>query len=296
MAMDEQYLWDRTGKVDPEIARMEGMLARYRDRSSSGRGWRALAVAAAGLIAALMFSYRPASGWKVAMDGGQSRAVQEGQIVETGATGKATLNASSIGELNLEANSRLKVERTRMALSRGTMHAFIWAPPAQFVVDTPSATTIDLGCEYTLQVNDDGAGLLTVNRGWVAFQTGALESFIPAGAACRTRAGVGPGVPYFEDAAEGFRKGVAAFDASDGRAGVPEMLAAARTRDALTLWHLLVRTRGEDRDLVARRFGELVHGVNVAGLQAGDHGALDAAWNALGMGGTDWWRGWKQKW
>src|SRR5450432_1220834 len=208
--MADEYLWDGTGDPDPEIQRLEGLLAQYRDRGARNRFrgyWPLLAIAASVLIAALFAMHRPASEWELAMNGGQARTVTEGQTVETSATGTATLDASSIGEVKLESNSRLKVEHSHMALNRGTMHAFIWAPPAKFVVETPSATTIDLGCSYTLQVADDGSGLLTVDHGWVAFQTGALESFIPAGAACRTRPRTGPGVPFFEDAPENFRKG-----------------------------------------------------------------------------------------
>jgi hypothetical protein len=34
--------------------------------------------------------------------------------------------------------------------NRRTIHAYIWAPPGEFVVDTPSAVTVDLGCACTL--------------------------------------------------------------------------------------------------------------------------------------------------
>jgi len=38
-----------------------------------------------------------------------------------------------------------------------------------FVVDTPSASAIDLGCAYTLHVNEDGSGTLRTTLGWVGF-------------------------------------------------------------------------------------------------------------------------------
>lgn len=297
--MDEQYLWDGTGPPDPEVQRLEGLLGRYKDRGTRRnvvRFWPVIAIAASALVAAVLAVYRPASEWIVTLDGGKSRTVVEGQTIETGAASTATLNASFIGELKLESNTRLRVERSRLALRRGGMHALIWAPPAKFVVDTPSATTIDLGCEYTLQVGDDGSGLLTVDRGWVAFQAGAVESFIPAGAACRTRPLNGPGIPYFQDADAAFRGGAASFDRTNGQAGLAEMLQHARPRDALTLWHLLLRTRSHEREQVAARFAALVPGTDAAGLESGDRAALDAAWNALGLGETDWWRTWKQKW
>ena len=72
----------------------------------------------------------------------------------------------------------------------------------RFVVDTPAAKTVDLGCRYTLSVAKDGSGFLVVELGWVAFEWNKVESFIPRGAACATRVGHGPGTPYFLDAPE----------------------------------------------------------------------------------------------
>ena len=74
----------------------------------------------------------------------------------------------------LEPNTRVQLVEARgrehrMSLERGTIHARIWAPPKLFFVKTPSATAVDLGCEYTLQVDDAGAGLVHVVLGWVAF-------------------------------------------------------------------------------------------------------------------------------
>jgi hypothetical protein len=53
----------------------------------------------------------------------------------------------------------------RLALDRRTIRALIWAPLGQFVVDTPSAVTVDMGCAYTLQVDDSGAGLVRTSLG-----------------------------------------------------------------------------------------------------------------------------------
>ena len=88
--------------------------------------------------------------------------------------------------MQIEPGSKLSLTKAvkstqQLALEHGVIHAFIWAPPTQFVVDTPAAKTIDLGCQYTLSVAPDGSGELTVTMGWVAFQSGKLESFIPGG-------------------------------------------------------------------------------------------------------------------
>ena len=47
----------------------------------------------------------------------------------------------------------------------------------RFVVDTPSSKATDLGCRYTLTMQKDGTGLVTVETGWVAFQHDRNEAF-----------------------------------------------------------------------------------------------------------------------
>ena len=80
-----------------------------------------------------------------------------------------------------------------MSLAQGTIHARIWAPPKFFFVNTPSAVAIDLGCAYTLQVDEDGAGLVQVTHGWVGFEHERAGSFIPAACGVRHAPGRWPG-------------------------------------------------------------------------------------------------------
>ena len=103
----------------------------------------------------------------------------------------------------------------------------------------------------------DNSGILSVQTGWVAFQNGSLESFIPAGAVCHTRPRLGPGLPYFESASKELSNAIAEYDSTAGREGLSDIVSSVRKEDALTLWHLVVRTSGADRDLVVRRFAEL---------------------------------------
>src|SRR5205809_436148 len=82
------------------------------------------------------------------------------QPLETDATSQARVNVSTIGYVNLDPNSRLRLVETRdgrhqLALARGTLHAVINAPPGQFIVDTPSGRATDLGCAYTLHVDEE---------------------------------------------------------------------------------------------------------------------------------------------
>jgi len=115
-----------------------------------------------------------------------------GQMLETDSQSRASLQADDTGQIEVDPSTRLRLLTMgaglkRIALDRGTIHTYIWAPAGQFVVDTPSAMTVDLGCAYTLQVDDSGVGLVRTSLGWVGFKLNGRESFIPAGAACATR-------------------------------------------------------------------------------------------------------------
>jgi len=300
--MNEDWLWDRSGPPDPEVERLEKTLAplRYRYRSPRPRRPRAWAVGAAAAVAAaaamlIVWSTPRAADtqWQVA-----GARVRQGQVLRTGDE-SLTLSAEEVGRVDLGPDSELRAaSEKRLALDRGELHAFIWARPREFVVDTPSARAIDLGCEYTLHVDPSGDGLLKVALGWVAFSDHGRESFIPAGAECRTRKHGGPGIPYYEDAPDALRVAVEAFDRGQ-RGAVDPILSAARERDGLTVWHLLTRVDGPERGLVFDRLAELtpmLPGVSREGVVRGDAAMIDRCWDALGLENTGWWRGWERSW
>ena len=179
-----------------------------------------------------------------------------GEWLETDANSRAQIDVSSIGNVDIDENTRVRLLETRptehrLELARGKMSAHIWAPPRLFFVNTPSAVAADLGCAYTLEVDDHGSSLLRVTSGWVALELENRESFVPAGAACETRPSLGPGTPYFEDASNVFRQSLKTVDfdpdAKTRSAALVWILDQARPRDTLTLWHLLARVEGEDR-------------------------------------------------
>jgi predicted anti-sigma-YlaC factor YlaD len=186
-----------------------------------------------------------------------------GQWIETNAGSSATVKVGEIGSVEVAPNTRLRVVAARpgehrLALARGEIHAKITAPPRLFFVDTVSGTAVDLGCEYTLHTDEAGSGLLQVTKGWVSFQWRGLESLVPAGASCRTRPLVGPGIPYFDDASQSMRQALESFGFEKaGSAALNVILAEARVRDTLTLWHLLSRVEVEDRARVYDRIASL---------------------------------------
>src|SRR5262245_2153665 len=322
------YLWDKGGDADPEIERLERALSAFAQSSppppfsgpgarSSGIGarWIGIALLAASVAIAvgsltLAFRSRPApssAAWRVTKDGSRS-SWRVGGWLETGERERASFNVADIGEVVVEPKTRLQLVSTRdgdhrLALAHGTMHARIWAPPNQFFVETPSTLAVDLGCAYTLTVDDEGAGLVSVLVGWVGFKWGERESFIPAGSSCATRPRIGPGTPYNERVSPAFREALSTIDFSPVSPERPNalslVLGEATERDEVTLWHLLSRVPASDRDRVFDRLAAFVappSGVTREGIRAGDKEMLDAWWDALGLGSTSLWRTRSQQW
>jgi len=207
-----------------------------------------------------------------------------GGTLETDSSSRAKINIAEVGEVEVDPNSRLRLLETRstehrLALDRGRIHAQIWAPPRLFFVDTPSAQAIDLGCEYTLQVDDAGRSFLRVTLGWVELVRDGRESYVPIGAMCETRPGIGPGTPYFADASDAFTQALESFDFENGgEEAFIAVLKDSRPRDTFTLWHLLSRVDGIDRSRVLERMIKLVglpDGVTRAGVMRLDQEMLD---------------------
>ena len=148
-----------------------------------------------------------------------------GTWLETGDDDAARLEVADIGDVALGADSRLAVVGTsptehRLSLARGNLHARVTAPPRLFVIETPTATAIDLGCEYDLEVAADGAATLRVTSGVVELTDGARLVVVPMGACAvdpaRPRAGHAVGA---DRAAGAARRGRALRPRRPHRAG-----------------------------------------------------------------------------
>jgi anti-sigma factor RsiW len=241
------------------------------------RSWR-LAVAATAMVAlvgfaAWRFAQPPGTRWEVRrLEGAPAVGARSisgvgrvgiGEWIETDSRSRAMVTIGEIGSVEVAPGTRVRVLATRsdehrLALARGEIRATISAPPRLFFVDTPSGTAVDLGCEYTLNTDEDGLGLLRVTRGWVAFQWNALESLVPAGASCPTRPQIGPGLPYFDDASDAMKEALARFGLEKvERSAIDIILAESRVRDTLTLWHLLSRVETGERARVYDRIAAL---------------------------------------
>jgi hypothetical protein len=193
-----------------------------------------------------------------------------GEWIETDATSRAQIKIGQIGTVDIAPNTRMQLlaarpDEHRLNLSRGSISAQINAPPRLFFVETPASTVVDLGCAYTMTVDEAGAGVLRVTSGWASLEWGGRESLVPAGASGQTRPDVGPGTPVFEEATERLRQALLAFDfAEGGTTALDIVLGDARGRDTLTLWHLLSRVEAGERSRVFDRMvalGPLPNGV-----------------------------------
>jgi hypothetical protein len=326
------YLWDGRGEPDPEVERLERALLplRHQPRPLSLAeveprlaprpfgGFLVTLAAAAGVVVAVagprLFS---PPGWEVerlagAPRVGESVVADKGRLsvgdwLTTDAGSRAKLGIGDIGHAFIDAGSRIGLvdsgrRQHRLTMPRGVMHAKIWAPPGQFYVDTPAATAVDLGCEYRLEVDESGAGALSVLLGYVGLEWKGRGSYVPERARCLTRPQLGPGTPFYADASDAFQRALERFDfdsAGPERLGALLLvLSEARPKDALSLWHVLLRVEPGERGLVFDRLAELLpppRGVTREGVLRGDRAMLDSWWDLLEIGSMKFWRRWTRQ-
>lgn len=273
-----------------------GLMMLYTSNSKSQAGWEVTRV-----------SGDPRVGSRILGDKTKTGKLGLGQILETDDQSQASIRLEEIGEIIVDPHTKLGLNNSgvkRLSLEHGTVHAYIWAPAGEFVIDTPSAVAVDLGCAYTLHVDDDGNGLLHTTMGWVGFKLADHEAFIPAGAFCPTHRKSGPGIPYFEDASQDFRSALSKLNqqtsSPDEKAAALHMVVAqAHKQDALSLWHLLSRVPEPDRGEVYDRLAHFVPppaGVTREAILRLDQNMLDLWWNELGFGDVSLWRHWERTW
>jgi hypothetical protein len=260
-----------------------------------------------GAVAGSVWNYRAPDAWAVASIAGVPRAggdelrgesqLGSGDWIVTDSASAARLQVGRIGVADIGPGSRVQVERRgllrhHLSLERGTMSAVIEAPPRLFFVRSPSALATDLGCAFTLTVDDAGNSRLEVTEGWVELSEKGRISLVPAGMAAAATTGEAPGTPYSVELPDSVVRAVKRID--DGSATDADLdlvlaslsIATAphpdRQRSATTMWHLLQRTGGARRATVERRLNELAprpRGVTTEGILALDRRMLDR-WRA----------------
>ena len=197
---------------------------------------------------------------------GTEGILRVGNWLETEPGATADIKVADIGEIKLKSSSRLRLVETgpnqhRLELERGRLSARVSAPPRLFVIDTPAAKAVDLGCAYDMEVDEQGVTHVHVTSGSISLEGHGLVSWTPATYEATADRGRGPGTPVFRDAPQAFKDAVARFDAGDGGGWSISPLATivdeATKADIATLWNLLARTEGPDRIAVFQRLDEL---------------------------------------
>lgn len=250
---DDDYLWDRSGPVDAEVARLERLLRVHAHDAAAPRRvpsarslrsrrprWR-IALAAAAMLALCAIGmhswyqqrlhWDAGKPWQVVAQQGDVRidgrrqdaraALAPDGVLETGADATTRLRAAGIGEVALGRDSRLRLVETRsgrhrVQLEHGRLWARVWAPPGQFAVDVAGADVIDMGCEFLLEVDADGNGSLSVLSGWVQVDNLRREVLVPEGTRVRLHGDGAAGTPHAHDAGAEFVAALAAIDARPG--------------------------------------------------------------------------------
>jgi hypothetical protein len=291
---DDDYLWDRSG-ADPEVARLEELLAplkhdapldelRVRRRRSKLPFIIAGALAAAAAVVIIVkwprattepasyacgahasgFAFTARGGGSVACGGSSVPAgvLPVGGTLDTGAH-EAELAIADIGSAQLSPQTRVRLdgtsaERHQLYLERGRMDAFVVAPPRIFAVGTPSGQVTDLGCAYTLEVDENGSGSVVVRSGMVELEAAnGRVVVVPAGASARLLAGRRASLPLTKTADA--QLAAAVTDFHRGTAGALErVLAAAKATDAITVANLVRVVSDEKKRTVLERLAQLV--------------------------------------
>jgi FecR protein len=310
--MNEKELQDAAQRLPRSIEPPQDLWPGIRERIRRGKAgeggagprkyrplvWVPLALAAG--VAAILLVRPHGETWSVQRVAGAPRVndaplggsgtMRVGQVLETDDSSRATIAVGGIGRVDVQPGSRIRLVRAeatdhRLALAYGGIHAKVDAPPRLFFVDTPAGTAVDLGCEYVLETDSSGRGRLHVTGGYVEFAWGGARSVVPIDAYAETRAHRPPGIPYVSDAPAAL---VAALDsfafASRGAPALRTALDAARSEDAISIWHLLSRVDVAERGAVYDRLAFLVPppaGVTRAGALALDQKTLESYWGRI---------------
>lgn len=195
---------------------------------------------------------------------GKTSILNAGEWLETDSRSRALLRLGLVGQVEIDSNTRIGLvtsqsNEQRFSLVRGSIFVATNTPPRVFFIETPSGVAVDLGCAYTLQVDEAGVTQLRVTSGSVAMAFRDRESYAPTGTICLAKPLVGPGTPFFENASEPFRRELERLDFErGGSASLNRVLAEARASDAITLWNLLRRVEGDERSRVFDRLSNFV--------------------------------------
>ncbi|MDP1920407.1 MAG: FecR family protein [Myxococcales bacterium] len=233
-------------KYQPQPGRWERLATQPPKRRSSRPLLVIGGLLAAALVAAgVFFGIRPSISLptEIVSNGASRLTALTPRWLEVGTGESATVTIADIGTVTVDEGSRVRLKQTgptqhRLELERGTLHALVTAPPRLFVVDTPTASAIDLGCAYTLEVTDAGSRL-TVTSGLVSLAGKGREVTVLAGMRAMSAPNRPPTTPVSLDASAALVDAIDRFDRVADVTALDAAVLLARAQDAATLWHLL---------------------------------------------------------
>jgi len=316
------YLWDRSGAVDPVVADLEQTLSPLAFRSAehpltiparSRSRWPVFAAVAATLLVAVAsgllywrLQWPAGRGWPMELSTGAAARLETlavGQTVAIDGATTASIDIARLGTMNVLSNSQVTLNATASAkhllqLDRGSMRVRVWAPPSRVVVSTPAGDVIDLGCVFTLSVVASTAHV-AVETGWVQLENGNGEVLVPAGASTTMTAGRRPLVPIYDDATEPFRQGVRVLEgelAGDSAPAWQDVRRDSRPRDVPTLLMLALRLPDSRRGALLEHAAILAPPLRLpaSGVASLDEAAVWEWFDSLPLPPAKaWWRNWR---
>ena len=342
--MKDDYLWDPSGPPDPEVERLERMLGRLRSTRRAGPGTARTsprrrrprpqaraptllrAVPRAGARRRgrdrrddrphLADDTRNAARGKVAHETGSRASARRrspatgrlavGQTLVTDAASRARLDVSTIGQVTVDTDSRVRLVDTRDGHHNWRSNA---APCTR---SSRPARPVHRGHA----VGDSHRSRLRLHTARGRGRQRACSASPPAGSRSSSTAAnrsspparqlepiraIGPGTPRYDDAERRCGTALDDFDYGTDAAAkaqrAPGRAPARAPRDAMTLWHLIARVSPADRAAVVDALDTRVPmpaSVTREAVMRLDKAALDQWWDALGLRDTGWWRKWKR--
>jgi hypothetical protein len=330
----DAYLWDRSGPPDPTVQRLERLLEPYRfDKPIRvvvrptvhplrwlwyGLAFPATAaIVFAAYVALIPIAGQPGREWRVVARAGTPRVsgvavtdvatLTAGSVLLTDAHSRAEIRAGRVGRIEVQPGSRVRlvstsVGRHRLAVDRGRISARLWSPPFTFGFATPAADAFDVGCAFTLDVDDRGTALVRVTSGWVQLESTSGKQLIPQGMLAVAEPRRGVGTAHSDEATPGFQRALHAFDFdrltdSERRLALATLLGDARSEDVYTLLQLVPRLTPAERGELHDRAAELHRppaGITRDGIVKGDGPMLDMWRRSLGFPEVKrWWLHWQ---
>lgn len=266
------------------------------------------AILAAILISAMYFYRANPSFWEVESLKGTPVAGNEqisgtgnlpvGQWLKTDSKSSARLQAGLAGEVDVNPGSAVKLLDTKepdykLYLKFGKITAYTPGSPKMLSVVTPSASSLDLGSRYSVEVAEDGSSSFSVASGSIIINSGGENEIVPAGVMCETVINREPGTPYRINADEEFKSALTKIDFGVSTSeDLETLLDNAGRQDALSLWYLLRDAEPGEVKPIYTRLAEFVKppaGVSYEGIKEGDNTMLLEWWDKLGYGSKSLW-------